>query len=272
LFTSALDKKNHTATQSTLASPCVKLPSGFDTGFIPVPDSNTDGPFPVAIYTVENTNPVWVYCAQGTHCSGAAMVFAINPGSDLAKFKANAKAAPPTSTGAPSPSSTTGPTNHKVVVGGPGLVAYTPNDIKANPGDTVTFEFRQKNHTVTQSTFAAPCRSLTLTSTTGQIALDSGYMPVTDGATTFPTWTIPINDTAPLWFYCKQGNHCGLGMVLAINAVDTGPNNFSAFQAKAKSLNGTATSSPAPISAAVHVGFGSSLALAMFGVVAGLVF
>jgi hypothetical protein len=61
-------------------------------------------------------------------------------------------------------------------------------------------------------------------------------------------------------------------MVLAINSDDSGANSFSAFQAKAKEQgSGNNSATPAPISAAVHVGFGSSLALAMFGVVAALV-
>jgi len=63
-------------------------------------------------------------------------------------------------------------------------------------------------------------------------------------------------------------------MVLAINAPDSGTNTFSAFQAKAKEQNGTAATTaatPSPTSAALHVGFGSSLALAIFGLVAGLV-
>jgi len=255
----------------------VKLSSGFDSGFVPVPDSNTQGPFPVAQFTVRTLDPVWVYCAQGAHCR-AGMVFAINPGSEFARFRAAAMGNA-TSTSGPSGTSTsaaaapssTGATDHKVVVGGPGLLIYEPNNIKANPGDTVTFEFRQKNHTVTQSTFAAPCRAITATNP-GQVGIDSGYIPVSDTTTPFPTWTVRVNDTSALWFYCKQGNHCGQGMVLAINSVDSGPNSFSAFQAKAKQLNGTAAAAtPTPTSAAMHVGFGSSLALAMFGVVAGLI-
>lgn len=263
-------QKNHTATQSSLASPCVKLPGGFDSGFVPVAATTTSN-FPVALFNVQNTDPVWVFCQQGTHCSSAGMVFAINPGSKLAQFKAAATGTPSSTSGSTAPAPTsTGPTDHKVIVGGTGVIAYTPNNIKANPGDTVTFEFQQKNHTVTQSTFANPCRSLTSTSTSGQIGLDSGFMPVADGTTNFPTWTVPINDTTPLWFYCMQGNHCGQGMVLAINSVDTGPNNFTAFQAKAKALNGTAAA-PAPTSGASHLGVKSTLVLAMFGAVAGLV-
>jgi hypothetical protein len=67
--------------------------------------------------------------------------------------------------------------NFQVTVGGPGgVIGYTPNfvvgcllqlairdvtegkcDQTANPGDTVSFIFQQKNHTATQSTFAYPC-------------------------------------------------------------------------------------------------------------------
>jgi hypothetical protein len=32
-----------------------------------------------------------------------------------------------------------------------------------------------------------------------------------------PQFTIVINNTAPLWFYCAQANHCQNGMVMAIN-------------------------------------------------------
>lgn len=51
---------------------------------------------------------------------------------------------------------------------------------------------------------------------------------------------------APIWGYCRQTNpvdHCGSGMVFSINAVESGPNNFAAFQALAKQINGTSTAS-----------------------------
>jgi hypothetical protein len=32
-----------------------------------------------------------------------------------------------------------------------------------------------------------------------------------------PTYTITINATTPLWFYCAQAKHCQAGMVMAIN-------------------------------------------------------
>ncbi|KAF9244249.1 Cupredoxin [Melanogaster broomeanus] len=267
LFT--FKQSNHTATQSTLANPCSLASGGFDSGFMPVDASNTNGPFPAAVFNVQDTNPVWVYCKQGNHCQ-QGMVFAINPGSQFAAFQAAATGgttttsspattatAPPatTTTSAPATGSSTATTtagsasptstatDHKVVVGGSTLT-FTPSNITAQVGDTVTFQFMQKNHTATQSTFANPCRELTSTSTSGQIGFDSGYMPVSTGATTFPTYTIQVNDTTPIWVYCKQAGHCGQGMVFAVNAAQTGDNTFSAFQARAMQLNGTATSTP----------------------------
>lgn len=170
---------------------------------VPVADSVTSG-FPVAELTITETKPIWVYCKQGNHCQ-QGMVFAINPADQFAQFQAAATGAAPPAP--PSPSSTSSgavvtvtatvtvsgspvtstyttagtpaptpgvTTDHRVIVGGPGLLTYQPSNITAQVGDTVTFEFRQKNHTVTMSSFAAPCRALALTSTTSQVGFDSG--------------------------------------------------------------------------------------------------
>jgi plastocyanin len=266
-------QKNHTATQSTLQSPCAPKVGGFDSGFIPVADSVTSG-FPVAQLTVTDTNPVWVYCRQANHCQ-QGMVFAVNPGNDFAAFQAAAtggasatstlsatggvatatatltvggqSVTTTTSAGAPT---STGSVDHKVVVGGTGVLAYNPSNITAQVGDTVTFEFHQVNHTVTQSSFNTPCRALSLTSTTGAVGFDSGFNPVTSDATTFPTYTITVNATTPIWAYCRQAKHCGQGMVFSINSVETGPNNFAAFQALAKQQNGTSSSTTSTASGA----------------------
>ncbi|ETW85412.1 hypothetical protein HETIRDRAFT_240092, partial [Heterobasidion irregulare TC 32-1] len=251
-------QKNHTATQSTFANPCQPADGGFDTGFVPVADNETQ--FPAAQFIVADTNPVWVYCRQANHCQ-QGMVFAINPADKFSAFQAAAmgnsssqsssiapsstaatSSATATSSSATAASSSTGQgTDHKVIVGGPGTLTFQPSNITAQPGDTVTFEFHQKNHTATQSSFAAPCRKLSDTSTSGQVGFNSGYMPVADDATSFPTWTIRVNDTAPIWTYCAQANHCGSGMVFSVNAVESGPNTFNAFQARAMQINGSSS-------------------------------
>ncbi|KAL4243242.1 Cupredoxin [Abortiporus biennis] len=176
----------------------------------------------------------------------------------------------------PTPVSLTG-TTHKVVVGGAnGELTYDPPFVQAQPRDQITFEFHEKNHTATLSSFDAPCRA-------NPLGLDSGFMPVAANSTTFPTWTVTVNDTNPLWFYCRQHKpdgsaHCGAGMVFAVNPVQTSARNFTAFQNLAIALNGTnatgaatsggSTTSQAPTSGAsssaasnVALGMGSLFAL-----------
>jgi plastocyanin len=268
-------QKNHTITRSTLATPCSPLvgEGAFDTGFVPVAANVTDD-FPLAQLTVEDTNPIWIYCRQTGHCE-QGMVFAVNPGSNFAAFQAAATGTaasasattaaatgvvtvtatvtvggePVTTTygsypGSAAPTSAVS-TDHVIVVGGTAGNVYTPSNITAQPGDTVTFQFHSKNHTVTASSFADPCRALSLTSTTGQLGFDSGFMPVAANATDFPTFTIQVNDTQPIWGYCRQTGHCGTGMVFSVNAVEDGSNNFEAFEALAIKLNGT-TSAASP--------------------------
>jgi plastocyanin len=267
-------EKNHTATQSTLAAPCVQAPGGFDSGFVPVNAGDVSGS-KTAVYTVQSLDPVWVYCRQGTHCQ-SGMVFAINPGNNLAQFQAAAKGgATPAATSAAAPAASSSPplsNNHQVVVGGPGKLLFTPSNITAKAGDTITFQFQQKNHTVTQSTFANPCKSLASTSTTGQIGFDSGFMPVADTVTTgFPTYTIQVNDTSPIWAFCAQANHCTSGMVFAVNTVESGPNNFNAFKNKATGATASGapspsgTSSGASIKMASGAGFAAIFVAMVFG-------
>ena len=132
-----------------------------------------------------------------------------------------------------------------------------------------------KNHTVTQSSFNAPCRSLTSTSTSGQVGFDSGFMPVSANATAFPTFTVRVNDTAPIWAYCRQVGHCGQGMVFAANAVESGSNTFEAFVSLAKQLNGTSssgsnTTSSTSGTSAIHVSRGAGVAVTAVALVFGL--
>jgi plastocyanin len=273
-------QKNHTVTQSSFASPCSPLQSGFDSGFVPVGPNVTSG-FTTAELTIENSDPVWIYCRQTTpvsHCE-SGMVFAVNPGSDakFAAFKAAAMGQNSTSTAAASavtvtatvtvsdgqtitttygsyPGSaaptTASSTDHRIIVGNNGTLTYSPANITAQIGDTVTFEFHAKNHTVTQSSFADPCTPLSVSSA-GTTSFDSGFMAVSADVTNFPTMTITINDTKPVWGYCRQTtpvSHCESGMVFSINAVESSANSFEAYQAKAIALNGTSASGSASLS------------------------
>jgi plastocyanin len=176
---------------------------------------------------------------------------------------------------APAPSAQPTPAVHVVTVGENGGLTYNPPSIKAAAGDIVSFQFRSKNHTITQSSFDNPCRKLEFTSTSGQVGFDSGLLvalswilfqvlttvifslAVAADASAFPTFNITVNETAPIWAYCRQGSHCGNGMVFAINAVEGGNKSYAAFQALAKQLNGTGSGGTAPSSSAAPTSTGT---------------
>lgn len=100
--------------------------------------------------------------------------------------------------------------DHIVVAGKSGLT-FEPANITAAEGDTVTFKFWPKSHSVAQSAFATPCEPM-------QNGFWSGFVPVEKGASS-TTFQIKItNASQPLWYYCSRATHCQDGMVGVINA------------------------------------------------------
>jgi plastocyanin len=74
--------KNHTVSQSAFNNPCGLKDGGFHSGFMPVAANSSVDSRPTFTVLVNDTTPVWVYCAQAagtaaSHC-GQGMVFAIN--------------------------------------------------------------------------------------------------------------------------------------------------------------------------------------------------
>lgn len=69
-------------------------------------------------------------------------------------------------------------------------------------------------------------------------------MPV-NAANPNPTFPLVVNDTKPIWVYCKQTNHCGQGMVFAVNSDETSGSNrtFDKFQTLAKLISGPSANS-----------------------------
>jgi len=135
-----------------------------------------------------------------------------------------------------------------LVLVGDGGLTFNPPSVMAAQGDTVTFEFRAKNHSVTQSTFADPCKIMT----TPAAGVNSGFQAVKNGTTTFAQWSFTVdNGTAPLWFYCAQKtpvNHCQMGMVFAVNP--TADKTYEMYLANAKASNSTAPPPPGGASGA----------------------
>lgn len=127
-------------------------------------------------------------------------------------------------------------TVHVVQVGAAnGSLKFFPDNIAAAVGDMIQFQFAPNNHTVTQSTFDAPCQPIAMHSNVTGIY--SGFMPVSASSTTTPTYTVMVNSTTPMWLYCSQGKHCQNGMTMVVNE-NTKANatrslaNFQALAAK----------------------------------------
>jgi len=126
---------------------------------------------------------------------------------------------------------------HNVTVGFNKTLTYMPSSINASVGDIVLFTFESGNHTVTQSSFAAPCANISTPA-----PIDSGFQPIAATSDTVMLYNFTVtNASAPMWFYCRQTGHCEKGMVFAINAPATGAKTFTAFQAAAEATNTTTT-------------------------------
>jgi plastocyanin len=113
---------------------------------------------------------------------------------------------------------------------GPGGLVFSPNSTTAEKGDVLEFHFYPRNHSVAQGFYSNPCQPVQ------SGGFFSGYVPSQDGAS--PTiFSVIVNDTSPIWYYCTQARHCQDGMVGVINP----PQNetLEDYKKAAESFNGT---------------------------------
>ncbi|KAJ5715281.1 uncharacterized protein N7483_012462 [Penicillium malachiteum] len=97
---------------------------------------------------------------------------------------------------------------HKIDVGEDGF-SFDPASLSASVGDTVEFHFYPQNHSVAQASFDDPCHPL------NSSGFFSGFVPTSEESKT--VFTLTINNTDPIWYYCGQEGHCQAGMVGVIN-------------------------------------------------------
>jgi len=145
----------------------------------------------------------------------------------LAQYGGGGGGGSTTSTTAAAPATTTASSSgsvHTVTVGNGGF-AFSPNSIVAAVGDTIEYHFYPPEHSVAQSTFDAPCVP------SGPTAFFSGPFSQSSGQNT-NVFTLTINDTNPIWFYCAVPTHCESGMFGVINP-PTGNDTLTAYQANA---------------------------------------
>jgi len=145
---------------------------------------------------------------------------------------------------------------YNVTVGSNGQLAFSPTNVTADAGDIILFQFMSVSHSATQSTFNTPC-------TANSSGFDSG---VSSSSSALVQYSVLINDTTPLWVFCKVDSHCASGMVFAVNP--TTSQTYDAFKAKAmgKSVSSAAGSTPtatsaggsSPTPASSGYGYGSS--------------
>jgi len=138
---------------------------------------------------------------------------------------------------------------HTVKVGANGTLAFSPNDIQANVGETIEFHFYGPKHSVAQSTFANPCAPATN-------AFFSGPITTSGSAANPEIFTLNITSTAAIWIYCAVPSHCESGMAAVINAPSDGSKTLAMYQAAAAAV--ASTTAPSTVQGLVEGTLGSS--------------
>lgn len=147
-------------------------------------------------------------------------------GSSLPMITAQSASGMQTSASATSSSSSSASTStvHHVDVGEDGLT-FTPASLKVPVGDKVEFHFYPRAHFVAQSTFENPCSPIS------KGGFFSGVIPTSDKSD--KVFTVTVNNTDPIWYYCGVAQHCQAGMVGVINPPSSGQENIEAFKSAA---------------------------------------
>lgn len=104
---------------------------------------------------------------------------------------------------------------------------FSPATVTAAVGDIVTFQF-DGEHDVASSAFGSPC--------TADNNIYSGMMSTGE-------FSVKINSTDPIWYFCSVSHHCQVGMVGVINPPSSGDtlNSYkSAAQGTSSSSGGNA--------------------------------
>ncbi|KAL1882327.1 hypothetical protein VTK73DRAFT_1886 [Phialemonium thermophilum] len=90
---------NHTVTQAAFDEPCKPISlfsnvTGFHSGFQPAAASASEGKVPTFSIQINDTKPIWIYCAQAKHCeSGMVMVINENTAANSSRSLENFKSA-----------------------------------------------------------------------------------------------------------------------------------------------------------------------------------
>ncbi|KAL2054401.1 hypothetical protein ABVK25_005149 [Lepraria finkii] len=140
-------------------------------------------------------------------------------------------------------------TNIPITVGADAELAFNPQVITASVGDTLTFSYFPKNHSVVQSSFTDPCHPLA-------DGFFSGFQPLAAGPGPVE-FVVTVNDTKPIWIYCSQTSHCQKGMAMVVNQpAPPSPNTLDAYKLAAAKTG--ISSSPPNIEGGVFISLNST--------------
>ncbi|KAM7224479.1 hypothetical protein V8F06_000260 [Rhypophila decipiens] len=135
----------------------------------------------------------------------AALAVAQNQDTSLLPVPTGTPTASSSTTGTSTTSTTSGPATHSVAVGAEGFV-FSPNQIKANVGDTIRYVFYPGGHSVARSDFKFPCIPYEYAGL-HRTGFWSGTK--TPQAATGNVWyDVKVNDTDPIFFYCAAPGSC----------------------------------------------------------------
>ncbi|KAF3392668.1 hypothetical protein F1880_008576 [Penicillium rolfsii] len=113
---------------------------------------------------------------------------------------------------------------HTVDVGEDGLT-FNPASLTAAPGDKVEFHFYPPEHNVVRASFANPCQPIS------SGGFFSGSFRTSGESKT--VFTLTVNSTDPIWYYCGVQGHCQAGMVGVINPPSSGQDTLDSFKSAA---------------------------------------
>ncbi|KAF9892138.1 hypothetical protein FE257_002544 [Aspergillus nanangensis] len=137
---------------------------------------------------------------------------------------------PEMATSSPTTSHSASSSTQTVDVGEHGFT-FDPDTLNVAAGDKVEFHFYPGNHSVVQADFSRPCHPLSDSS------FFSGFIGPTSGESK-TVFTITVNNTDPIWYYCGQIGHCQAGMVAVINPPTSGSDSLAVFKAEASNATG----------------------------------
>ena len=122
----------------------------------------------------------------------------------------------PTTFQSMSSTSSSAPQTHIIQVG---LLDHKirPDTTEAAIGDIIEFNFYPANHSIVRAEYGYPCIPYEMTGSNKQ-GFFAGFHPVDKVLDNPPKWSLKINDTEPIFFYCSAPGSCiTYGMVGGIN-------------------------------------------------------